>query len=102
LVSAEQVRPVNAVPQSACPCPGCFSVVRNTHKRRPPVVPQMARMEEMTAGEGEPPPDPRDVDEWAWDTEEVRDFHRALEVRLVVFRCKSTEHQVFSLHFQRM
>lgn len=59
----------------------------------------MARMEEMTAGEGEPPPDPRDVDEWAWDTEEVRDFHRALEVRFVMFRCTSIEHQVFSLYF---
>lgn len=41
----------------------------------------MARYEEMTAHERQPPPDPQEVDDWRWDTEEIRDFHRALEAR---------------------
>jgi hypothetical protein len=41
---------------------------------------QMKQYDMMTIDAGMQPPDPQDA-EYSWDTEEIRDFHRAMEVR---------------------
>lgn len=39
----------------------------------------MKQYDMMTIDAGMEPPDPQDA-EYSWDTEEIRDFHRAMEV----------------------
>ena len=45
----------------------------------PGVCLQMKQYDMMTIDAGMEPPDPQDA-EYSWDTEEIRDFHRAMEV----------------------
>lgn len=54
--------------------------VQSTPLDHPGVCLQMKQYEMMTIDAGMEPPDPQDA-EYSWDTEEIRDFHRAMEVR---------------------
>lgn len=45
------------------------------------MVLQVRQFQELTADDQVLPPDPEQAD-FRWDTQEIRDFHRALEVRV--------------------
>lgn len=50
---------------------------------------QVKQYEMLTAEQGAPAPDPEQAD-YRWDMEEIRDFHRAMEVhRSLPMKCLS-------------